>query len=307
MRDRRQRPRVMLGAGAEVVAPDGRLLRLEQERLGVVEWSGPGGAVDPGEPITLCALRETLEETGLRVRLERLIRVTEFWEGEVFVGVGFLFLATPDPWPQEVVLPAVDGITTFRSYRWLTRDEAERLEPRWAHDVTRVAWPPDVLTPILDRVEATPGLRIRRARPEESTELSALAERSKAHWDYDADFVARVRAELTLRAEDIEAHDVWVLEDEPGAIVGFHRVIAGEPAILEDLWLDPTAIGAGLGRRLWEHAVAIARAGGASALELDAEPNAVGFYRRMGADVIGETPSSVVPGRKLPRMRIGLD
>jgi hypothetical protein len=53
-------------------------------------------------------------------------------------------------------------------------------------------------------------------------------------------------------------------------------------------------------------AVSRARAGGASALELDADPNAVGFYERMGARQVGETPSSVVPGRSLPRMRIDL-
>jgi GNAT superfamily N-acetyltransferase len=68
-----------------------------------------------------------------------------------------------------------------------------------------------------------------------------------------------------------------VIEDDSG-IIGFHRVIPGEPAVLEDLWLESEAIGAGHGRRLWEHAVGVARAGGASAMELDAEPNAMGFY-----------------------------
>lgn len=76
--------------------------------------------------------------------------------------------------------------------------------------------------------------------------------------------------------------------------------------MLEDLWLEPEAIGAGHGRRLWEHAVAVARACGASAMELDAEPNAMGFYERMGAVRVGVTASSVVPGRELPRMRVPL-
>jgi GNAT superfamily N-acetyltransferase len=62
----------------------------------------------------------------------------------------------------------------------------------------------------------------------------------------------------------------------------------------------------GHGRRLWEHAARVARARGASALELDAEPNAIGFYERMGAVLIGTSPSPVDPGRQLPRMRIEL-
>jgi GNAT superfamily N-acetyltransferase len=148
--------------------------------------------------------------------------------------------------------------------------------------------------------------RIRRARPDEADALNALARRAKAHWGYDAGFMDRVSDAMTLSAEDIGAHEVWVLEDVPEHVVGFHRVIPGDPAELEDMWVDPPAMGAGLGRRLFEHAVAIARSGGAAALELDADPNAIGFYERMGMERIGETASTLIPGRALPRMRIRL-
>jgi GNAT superfamily N-acetyltransferase len=148
--------------------------------------------------------------------------------------------------------------------------------------------------------------RIRRARSEEAEQLSGLARRSKAHWGYDAEFLRRAAVELTITPRAITDHQVWVLEHE-GRIIGFHRVILGQPAVLEDLWLEPDAIGAGHGRRLWEHAVGVARAGGASAMELDAEPNAMGFYRRMGAVWVGVAASSVLPGRELPRMRVSLE
>jgi GNAT superfamily N-acetyltransferase len=150
------------------------------------------------------------------------------------------------------------------------------------------------------------GAHIRRARPDESGVLTDLARRSKAYWGYDADFMERAAGELTITSTAISTHEVWVLEDETGRVIGFHRVIPGEPAVLEDLWLEPDAIGGGYGRQLWEHAAAIARAGGASALELDADPNAMGFYERMGARRVGATPSQVAPGRMLPRMRLGL-
>lgn len=148
--------------------------------------------------------------------------------------------------------------------------------------------------------------RIRSARPEEAEQLSGLARRSKAHWGYDAEFLRRVTAELTIMPLAIAEHEVWVLEAD-GRVIGFHRVIPGDPAVLEDLWLEPEAIGGGHGRRLWEHAIGVARAGGASAMELDAEPNAMGFYERMGAVRVGVTASSVIPGRELPRMRVPLD
>jgi GNAT superfamily N-acetyltransferase len=124
--------------------------------------------------------------------------------------------------------------------------------------------------------------------------LTNLAHRSKAHWGYDATFIERASAQLTITAQTIEEHEIWVLEDPGGRVMGFHRVIPGEPAVLEDLWLEPESIGVGLGRRLWGHAVAVALAFGAAALELDAEPNAVGFYERMGAVTVGSTASSFV-------------
>ncbi len=149
-----------------------------------------------------------------------------------------------------------------------------------------------------------PDPHIRRARPDEADELSALAGRSKAYWGYDVDFLERVRDAMTLHPEDIGRHEVWVLESASGGPIGYHRVIPGDPAELEDLWVEPSAIGSGAGRRLFEHAVGIAGECGAKALEIDADPHAMGFYERMGAVRIGDTPSTLIPGRSLPRLRI---
>lgn len=148
--------------------------------------------------------------------------------------------------------------------------------------------------------------RIRRGRPDEADALTGLATRAKAHWGYEAEFMELVGEAMSLTAADIEAHEVWVLEDASGRVVGFHRVIPGELAEIEDMWVEPDAMGAGHGRRLFEHAIATANTGGATAVELDADPNAQGFYERMGMRRIGETPSNIIPGRALPRMRIEL-
>jgi N-acetylglutamate synthase-like GNAT family acetyltransferase len=147
---------------------------------------------------------------------------------------------------------------------------------------------------------------IRRARPEEAGELRSLAHRSKAHWPYSPEFLLRVRPLLRLEPRDVEASEVWVLE-EHGKIAGWHRVtLHGERAELEDLWLEPPWIRTGRGRILFEHASAVARRHRARCLEWDAEPYAEGFYRAMGGVEIGRTQSAVEDGRTLPRMRLVL-
>jgi GNAT superfamily N-acetyltransferase len=147
---------------------------------------------------------------------------------------------------------------------------------------------------------------IRRARPEEAGVLRDLAHRSKAHWPYDAEFLAKVRPLLRLEPADVERDEVWVLE-EAGAVAGWHRVaLHGARAELEDLWLEPDRIWTGRGRVLFEHAAGVALRHGATSLTWDAEPYAEGFYRAMGGVEIGRTPSAAEEGRTLPRMRLEL-
>jgi GNAT superfamily N-acetyltransferase len=147
---------------------------------------------------------------------------------------------------------------------------------------------------------------IRRARPDEAATLRELAHRSKAHWPYDAEFLAAVAPMLILEPRHIRNEEVHVLELD-GRVAGWHRVtFHGERGELEDLWLEPERIGSGYGRVLFEHAVRVAEAGGANRLEWDAEPFAEGFYRAMGGSEIGRTPSAAEPGRTLPRMRLPL-
>lgn len=147
---------------------------------------------------------------------------------------------------------------------------------------------------------------IRRARPDEATLLSDLAFRSKGYWPYDADFLEACRAELTLSADFVAEAPVYVLERH-GHVLGFYALRRGGPRDgedeLEDLFLEPGAIGAGLGARLWHHALATARGRGATTLLIQADPYAEGFYRAMGARWIGTTPSGSIPGRELPLLR----
>ncbi|KAF2734693.1 hypothetical protein EJ04DRAFT_534775 [Polyplosphaeria fusca] len=52
--------------------------------LGSGKWSFPGGHLDQGEDFAACAERETMEETGLRIRALEVVAVTN----DVFVDAG---------------------------------------------------------------------------------------------------------------------------------------------------------------------------------------------------------------------------
>lgn len=152
---------------------------------------------------------------------------------------------------------------------------------------------------------ATPGISIRPARDDEGSVLTALAVRAKSHWGYDEGFLVSARAELTIDADTIRSSSIYVLERE-GRPIGFHG-LAGEPpqGRLEWMFLEPDAIGQGLGRWMWNDAIERARAAGFAELIIESDRYAEPFYLAMGAERIGATPSPV-DGAPLPLLKVGI-
>lgn len=143
---------------------------------------------------------------------------------------------------------------------------------------------------------------IRKAIPQDHQAVSCLAYRSKAYWAYTESFLQACKADLTVSAQFIERNPVYVLEHE-GQLLAFYAFNLGEEK-LDALFIDPDSIGQGLGRLLWADLLKKARDLGLVQFTLDADPNAEGFYLKMGAYTIGKTPSSIDPERYLPLLRV---
>jgi ribosomal protein S18 acetylase RimI-like enzyme len=80
--------------------------------------------------------------------------------------------------------------------------------------------------------------------------------------------------------------------------VGFYALVGeGREIELEHLWVLPERMGAGVGRALFDHAIRRAASLGAEVLGVESDPNAEGFYRRMGATRVGEI-SYPIDGRE---------
>jgi GNAT superfamily N-acetyltransferase len=155
---------------------------------------------------------------------------------------------------------------------------------------------------------AAPAFAIRRARPDEAQALTELSLRSKAVWGYEPGFLARCRAAMTLTPQKLRAHPFYVAQDAGGILLGFYSFEPERGGVgLDMFFVEPEAIGRGVGRALWDHAVAAARALGPREMVVVSDPNAAGFYQRMGCRSAGAVPSEVDPARFLPVFRYGLE
>ncbi|MDZ4736599.1 MAG: GNAT family N-acetyltransferase [Rhodospirillaceae bacterium] len=147
---------------------------------------------------------------------------------------------------------------------------------------------------------------IRKARLSEADALSELAVRSKAHWGYDAAFMARCREALRVDTAAMRLFPYYVVERD-GALLGFYGLEPEADQIgLAFFFVAPEAIGSGLGRALLDHAKETARTEGYDELIAIADPNAASFYEKMGGRPAGATPSEVDPARPLPVLRFPL-
>ncbi|MFE1810552.1 GNAT family N-acetyltransferase [Streptomyces sp. NPDC059533] len=150
-------------------------------------------------------------------------------------------------------------------------------------------------------------VKVRAARADEAEALTGLVMRSKAYWGYDAGFLAACSGELRIRAEDVTARRVVVAEDEGGAVLGVASLEGAPPhAVLGLLFVEPAAIGRGVGRLLYRDVLRRAVALGVRGLAIDSDPHAAGFYRAMGARAgevrpgAGADPTALVPFEVTP-------
>jgi GNAT superfamily N-acetyltransferase len=149
-------------------------------------------------------------------------------------------------------------------------------------------------------------LTVRRATLADREELARLAFASKAYWGYDAAFMESVREQLTPSEQYVANDPVYLAENEDETIAGFYGFLHEDEALwLYDMFVAPEAIGTGVGRILWEHAVEIARKTGEPVFFIESDPNAEAFYLKMGAVRNGERIAAG-SGRVLPVLRFGL-
>lgn len=95
-----------------------------------------------------------------------------------------------------------------------------------------------------------------------------------------------------------------VAAEPDGTVVGFATTVPVEGGVeVEDLFVLPERMRQGVGRRLVEDALRLARADGARQVVVTANPHALAFYTSVGFRPDGVTPTRFGPA---PRMRLDL-
>ena len=149
-------------------------------------------------------------------------------------------------------------------------------------------------------------IAFRMASSSDAEELTRIAFAAKRHWGYPEDWIALWADELRIGADYIEAN--WVILAAAGSrTLGWCAVSAerGE-CWLDNCWVLPEAAASGIGRALVGRALRHAAGLSSPTLRVISDPNAEGFYLKLGFRRIGDHPSEPV-GRRLPVLEVKVE
>jgi N-acetylglutamate synthase-like GNAT family acetyltransferase len=146
---------------------------------------------------------------------------------------------------------------------------------------------------------------IRRATVNDTATLTNIAHDAKRYWGYPEHWIKHWETELTISNDFVNENEVYLLASED-EVRGFYAlVVRNDKAELEHLWVAPQHIGTGVGKELFIHAMQRAAGRDVSQVEISADPNAEGFYKKMGAHRIDEVRADMDnEPRSLPRLAI---
>lgn len=153
-------------------------------------------------------------------------------------------------------------------------------------------------------------IRIRPALASDCGTLTEVSFQAKRHWKYPDEYMELWKEELTITAAYIEKNRVFVGELE-GEAVGFYSLVeinedlkVGTILIEKGMWLDhmfifPKHIGKKIGTEFTAHMKAYLAEKKVNVVLIFVDPNATGFYEKVGATFRRDSDSSI-PGRTIP-------
>jgi GNAT superfamily N-acetyltransferase len=147
-------------------------------------------------------------------------------------------------------------------------------------------------------------LIIRKAQHTESEALTDISFASKRFWNYPKEYMDIWKNELTITPTYINQNLVFVAEADT-MLVGYFSIVeiqedfwAGKVLVKKGFWLEhifikPEFIGKKIGAELIAFLKELCKKNKIERLFIFSDPNAKGFYDKVGAKYIEESPSSI--------------
>ncbi len=142
----------------------------------------------------------------------------------------------------------------------------------------------------------------REATNNECKILSQLAYESEAYWQYSQEFMDIFKEKYSITAERLQLYRPRVLEVEEKIIGFWGGEKRNKKLELEYFYIAAEYIGKGYGKLLWQDLLSWCNMQGILEIELVTSNQAVPFYEKQGATVIGRV-NSEIDGRPIPLLR----
>ncbi|MGB1242958.1 MAG: GNAT family N-acetyltransferase [Chitinophagales bacterium] len=142
-------------------------------------------------------------------------------------------------------------------------------------------------------------ITIQEAFFEDAKKLTNIALTAKRHWGYPEEWITLWTEGLTISSAYIIQNQVFTAIRER-KIIAFTALVQRENAYeIEHLWVLPEYMGLGVGQQLISHLKNTLSTLNSTRLKVIvvSDPNAVGFYQKMGATIVGEYES--VPNKRM--------
>ena len=123
--------KIRLGTSAILFNSEGKFLLTQREDNG--QWCLPGGAVESGESLAEACEREVFEETGLRVRVKRLVGVYSHPDQLVVYKDGHKVQIVAVHFEAEITGGELGLSNETTDFGYFTLEDTERLEMLGRH------------------------------------------------------------------------------------------------------------------------------------------------------------------------------
>ena len=123
--------KIRLGTSAILFNSEGKFLLTQREDNG--QWCLPAGAVESGESLAEACEREVLEETGLRVRVKRLVGVYSHPDQLVVYKDGHKVQIVAVHFEAEITGGELGLSNETTDFGYFTLEDTERLEMLGRH------------------------------------------------------------------------------------------------------------------------------------------------------------------------------